>query len=75
MFVTMRSGASEADVLGVMSRILAEGLTPYEHARVGGLAIAVVRERFGSVIPSDVLDELEAIALDVAAPRTERRAA
>jgi 3-deoxy-7-phosphoheptulonate synthase len=44
MFVTMRSGASEADVLGVKSRILAEGLTPYEHARDGGLAIAVVGE-------------------------------
>jgi 3-deoxy-7-phosphoheptulonate synthase len=44
MFVTMRSGASEADVLGVKSRILAEGLTPYEHATEGRLAIAVVGE-------------------------------
>src|SRR4051812_36642718 len=44
MFVTMRSGATEADVLGVKSRILAEGLTPYEHAGDGALAIAVVGE-------------------------------
>jgi 3-deoxy-7-phosphoheptulonate synthase len=44
MFVTMGSGASEADVLGVKSRILAEGLTPYEHVREGLLAIAVVGE-------------------------------
>src|SRR5262245_29010590 len=44
MFVTMRSGAGEADVLAVKSRILAEGLTPYEHAHADGLAIAVVGE-------------------------------
>ena len=44
MFVTMRSDAGEADVLAVKSRILAEGLTPYEHAGRDGLAIAVVGE-------------------------------
>jgi 3-deoxy-7-phosphoheptulonate synthase len=44
MFVTMRPGASEADVLAVKSRILGEGLTPYEHATNGRLAIAVVGE-------------------------------
>jgi 3-deoxy-7-phosphoheptulonate synthase len=44
MFVTMRDSATEADVLGVKSRILAEGLTPYEHAGADGLAIAVVGE-------------------------------
>jgi 3-deoxy-7-phosphoheptulonate synthase len=44
MFVTMRSGAGEADVLAVKSRILAEGLTPYEHVTDGLTAIAVVGE-------------------------------
>ena len=32
MFVVMASGASEAEILGVKSRILAEGLTPFDHA-------------------------------------------
>ena len=31
MFVVMAAGASEAEVLGVKSRILAEGLTPFDH--------------------------------------------
>jgi 3-deoxy-D-arabino-heptulosonate 7-phosphate (DAHP) synthase len=44
MFVTMRGSATEADVLGVKSRILAEGLTPYEHTGADGLAIAVAGE-------------------------------
>jgi 3-deoxy-7-phosphoheptulonate synthase len=42
MFVVMSGTASEAEILGVKSRILAEGLTPYEHARGDGTAIAVV---------------------------------
>ena len=36
MFVVMTDDATEAEVLGVKSRILAEGLTPYEHARASG---------------------------------------
>ena len=32
MFVVMTAGASEAEILGVKSRILAEGLTPFDHA-------------------------------------------
>jgi hypothetical protein len=32
MFVVMTSGATEAEILGVKSRILAEGLTPFDHA-------------------------------------------
>ena len=32
MFVVMAVGASEAEIIGVKSRILAEGLTPYDHA-------------------------------------------
>jgi len=44
MYVTMRGSATEADVLAVKSRILAEGLTPYEHEGRNGLAIAVVGE-------------------------------
>ncbi len=44
MFVVMRQGATEAEVLGVKSRILAEGLTPYEHAGANGTVLAVVGE-------------------------------
>jgi 3-deoxy-7-phosphoheptulonate synthase len=44
MFVVMRQGASEAEVLGVKSHILAEGLTPYEHAGANGTVLAVVGE-------------------------------
>jgi 3-deoxy-7-phosphoheptulonate synthase len=44
MFVVMRQGASEAEILGVKSRILAEGLTPYEHAAGGATTLAVVGE-------------------------------
>jgi 3-deoxy-7-phosphoheptulonate synthase len=44
MFVVMRTAATEAEVLGVKSRILAEGLTPYEHAGGSGLQLAVVGE-------------------------------
>lgn len=44
MFVVMRQGASEAETLGVKSRILAEGLTPYEHAGANGTVLAVVGE-------------------------------
>ena len=44
MFVVMRQGATEAEILGVKSRILAEGLTPYEHAGANGTVLAVVGE-------------------------------
>jgi 3-deoxy-7-phosphoheptulonate synthase len=44
MFVVMSHAATEAEVLGVKSRILAEGLTPYEHARESGTVLAVVGE-------------------------------
>ena len=44
MFVVMAVGASEAEVIGVKSRILSEGLTPYEHAGAERLVIAVVGE-------------------------------
>jgi len=47
MFVVMRPNATEAEVLGVKSRILAEGLTPYEHAGSAGLKLAVVGELGG----------------------------
>ncbi|HUQ43572.1 MAG TPA: 3-deoxy-7-phosphoheptulonate synthase [Candidatus Limnocylindria bacterium] len=36
--------ASEAELLGVKSRILAEGLTPFEHAGEGATKVAVVGE-------------------------------
>jgi 3-deoxy-7-phosphoheptulonate synthase len=47
MFVVMSRSASEAEILGVKSRILAEGLTPYEHAASGGTVLAVVGEVAG----------------------------
>jgi 3-deoxy-7-phosphoheptulonate synthase len=44
MFVVMTATATEAEVLGVKSRILAEGLTPFEHAGATHIVIAVVGE-------------------------------
>jgi 3-deoxy-7-phosphoheptulonate synthase len=44
MFVVMTSGATEAEILGIKSRILAEGLTPFDHADGGHVVIAVVGE-------------------------------
>ncbi len=44
MFVVMRTGASEAEVNGVKSLILAEGLTPFENAGADRTVIAVVGE-------------------------------
>jgi 3-deoxy-7-phosphoheptulonate synthase len=44
MFVVMTAGASEAEVLGVKSLILGEGMTPYEHVNGDRSAIAVVGE-------------------------------
>ena len=59
MFVVMAAGASEAEILGVKSRILAEGLTPYDHAGVDRVVIAVVGE-IGSRKPV-LLDRLAAL--------------
>src|SRR3954451_15696901 len=44
MFVVMTVGATEAEILGVKSQILSEGLTPFDHARADGVVIAVVGE-------------------------------
>jgi 3-deoxy-7-phosphoheptulonate synthase len=44
MFVVMTVGASEAEILGVKSRILAEGLTPFDHVGNERTVIAVVGE-------------------------------
>jgi 3-deoxy-7-phosphoheptulonate synthase len=44
MFVVMTVGASEAEILGVKSRILAEGLTPFDHVGDERTVIAVVGE-------------------------------
>src|SRR4029079_11535002 len=44
MFVVMTVGASEAEILGVKSRILAEGLTPVDHDGEERTVIAVVGE-------------------------------
>src|SRR5215211_9240858 len=44
VFVVMSTAATEAETLGVKSRILAEGLTPYEHVADGETLLAVVGE-------------------------------
>jgi 3-deoxy-7-phosphoheptulonate synthase len=44
MFVVMTVSASEAEILGVKSRILAEGLTPFDHVGEERTVIAVVGE-------------------------------
>ena len=44
MFVVMTVGASEAEILGVKSQILAEGLTPFDHVIGGRTTVAVVGE-------------------------------
>jgi 3-deoxy-7-phosphoheptulonate synthase len=42
MFVVMAANATEAEILGVKSHILAEGMTPYDHAGSERVVIAVV---------------------------------
>jgi 3-deoxy-7-phosphoheptulonate synthase len=42
MFVVMAANATEAEILGVKSHILAEGMTPYDHQGAARVVIAVV---------------------------------
>jgi 3-deoxy-7-phosphoheptulonate synthase len=42
MFVVMARSATEAEILGVKSHILGEGMTPYDHAGADRIVIAVV---------------------------------
>ncbi len=44
MIVVMSVGASEAEILGVKSQILSEGLTPFDHVSDGRTTVAVVGE-------------------------------
>ena len=44
MFVVMSRTATEAEILGVKSHILAEGMTPYDHVGAERVVIAVVGE-------------------------------
>lgn len=44
MFVVMARNAGEAEILGVKSVILGEGMTPYDHAGIERVVIAVVGE-------------------------------
>ena len=44
MFVVMARTATEVEILGVKSHILAEGMTPYDHAGAERVVIAVVGE-------------------------------
>ena len=60
MFVVMAATASEADVLGVKSAILAEGLTPFEHSRPERTAIAVIGEMGGR--RAALMDRLAALS-------------
>ena len=54
----MAIGASEAEILGVKSHILAEGMSPYDHAGAERVVIAVV----GEVGPKKkLLDRLAAL--------------
>ena len=59
MFVVMTVGASEAEILGVKSQILAEGLTPFDHVGAERTVIAVVGE-IGSRKPI-LIDRLSAL--------------
>src|SRR3954452_17150484 len=56
MFVVMAPSAGEAELLGVKSAILAEGLTPYDHAGAGRTVIAVIGELGGR--RTDLIDRL-----------------
>jgi 3-deoxy-7-phosphoheptulonate synthase len=47
MFVAMRPDATEVELLGVKSRILAEGLTPYDHRGPVATVVAVVGDVAG----------------------------
>ena len=47
MFVVMASTATEAEILGVKSHIVDEGLTPFEHIGIERVVIAVVGELGG----------------------------
>ncbi len=44
MFVVMARTATEAEILGVKSQILAEGMTPFDHQGSERVVIAVVGE-------------------------------
>ena len=56
MFVVMARAAGEAEILGVKSAILGEGLTPYDHAGAERTVIAVIGE-IGSR-PADLIARL-----------------
>jgi 3-deoxy-7-phosphoheptulonate synthase len=47
MFVVMAPTAGEAEIIGVKSAILGEGLTPYDHARPDRTVIAVIGDLGG----------------------------
>src|SRR5215213_1642191 len=60
MFVVMARDAGEAEILGVKSAILGEGLTPYDHVRPERMVIAVIGET-GSRRP-DLIGRLERLS-------------
>ena len=71
MFVVMTVGASEAEVLGVKSKILAEGLTPFDHVGNERTVIAVVGE-IGGRKPV-LVDRLSALPGVERSPRSAAR--
>ena len=60
MFVVMADSASEAEIIGVKSQILAEGLTPFEHVGAERIVIAVVGE-IGARQPRRCIERLGAL--------------
>ena len=71
MFVVMTVGASEAEILGVKSQILAEGMTPFDHVGAERTVIAVVGE-IGARKPV-LIDRLSALAGVERSPRSAGR--
>src|SRR5512141_2358882 len=61
MLVAMRPAATEVELLGVKSRILAEGLTPYDHAGRDGVVVAVVGDVGHGVARADLEVALAAL--------------
>jgi 3-deoxy-7-phosphoheptulonate synthase len=59
MFVVMAVGAGEAEILGVKSRILAEGMNAYDHEGAERVVIAVVGE--GGPHKQDLASRLAAL--------------
>jgi len=75
MFVVMARNASEAEILGVKSHILAEGMTPFDHQGAARVVIAVVGDvgprkdvlmsRLGALPGVETITPLETFAREI----------